>query len=117
VAWQRYQRAYFIARTHLSRYYLDKLAFEWDERKNLKNRIKHGVWLEEARRVFENPRALLMDDPDHSEQEDRFLLLGMSASRRVLVAVHCYREKKGMLRLISARKATKKERRIYEKGI
>jgi uncharacterized DUF497 family protein len=93
------------------------LEFEWDERKNLKNRIKHGVWFEEARTVFEDPRALLMDDPDHSEQEERFLLLGMSASIRVLVVVHCYREKKGILRLISARKATKKERRIYEKGI
>lgn len=93
------------------------MKFEWDERKNRQNRIKHGIWFEEAKSVFADPQALLFDDPDHSEHEERFLLLGMSSFARVLVVVHRFREAKGVIRLISARKATKKEVRIYEKGI
>jgi hypothetical protein len=85
------------------------LSFEWDEQKNRRNRAKHGIWFEEARTVF--------DDPDHSEEEDRFLLLGMSSAARTLVVVHCYRKDRSSIRIISARKATKKEARIYEEGI
>ena len=93
------------------------LVFGWDERKNRRNRAKHGIWFEEAKTVFEDPQAILVDDPDHSEHEERFLLLGMSSSARLLVVVHCLREAEGTIRLISARKATKKEGRIYEEGI
>jgi uncharacterized DUF497 family protein len=93
------------------------LVFGWDERKNRRNRAKHGIWFEEAKTAFEDPRAILVDDPDHSEHEERFLLLGTSSSARLLVVVHCLRDGEGTIRLISARKATKKEGRIYEEGI
>lgn len=93
------------------------LRFDWDERKNKRNRTKHGVWFEEAQTVFEDPRGRLFEDPDHSEEEERFILLGMSSTGRVLVVVHCYRENESLIRIISARKATKKEVRSYEEGI
>lgn len=93
------------------------LRFDWDERKNKRNRTKHGVWFEEAQTVFEDPRGRLFQDPDHSEEEERFVLLGMSSVGRVLVVVHCYRENESLMRIISARKATKKEVQSYEEGI
>jgi uncharacterized DUF497 family protein len=65
------------------------LRFDWDERKNRGNRIKHGIWFEEARSVFDDSRARLFRDPDHSEGEDRFILLGVSSAARILVVVHC----------------------------
>jgi uncharacterized protein len=93
------------------------LRFDWDERKNRGNRTKHGVWFEEAHSVFRDPHARLFDDPEHSEEEDRFILLGLSSASRLLVVVHCYRDSHYMVRIISARKATKKEARFYEEGI
>lgn len=93
------------------------LRFAWDERKNKANRAKHGVWFEEAQTVFHDPHARVFYDPEHSETENRFLLLGMSSAGRTLLVVHCYREADSLVRLISARKATKKEVRAYEKGI
>jgi len=93
------------------------LRFAWDERKNRANRAKHGVWFEEAQSVFDDPRARMFHDPEHSEDEERFLLLGMSSAERVLVVVHCYREAESLVRIISARKATKKEVRAYEERI
>jgi len=93
------------------------LRFEWDERKNKRNRAKHGVWFEEARSVFDDPHARLFFDPEHSEEEDRFILLGVSSAARTLVVIHCYRESHSLIRIISARKATKKEARFYEEGI
>jgi len=93
------------------------LRFDWDERKNKSNRTKHGVWFEEAQSVFSDPRARVFDDPEHSEEEERFLLLGASSAARTLVVVHCYRESDSVVRIISARKATKKEVRFYEEGI
>ena len=101
----------------VSRYYLDMLRFDWDERKNKVNRIKHGVWFEEAQSVFSDPQSRVFLDPEHSEEEERFLLLGLSSAARVLVVVHCYRESDSMVRIISARKAIKKESRFYEEGI
>src|SRR5262249_39273755 len=100
-----------------SRYHLDMLRFEWDERKNKANRRKHGIWFEEARSVFDDPRGRLVDDPEHSEQEGRFLLLGIRYAARLLVVVHCWKESEDVIRIISARKATKKEIRFYEEGI
>jgi len=73
----------------LSRYYLDMLRFDWDERKNKSNRTKHGVWFEEAQSVFSDPHGRLFCDPEHSEGEDRFILLGVSSAGRTLVVVHC----------------------------
>jgi uncharacterized DUF497 family protein len=93
------------------------LRFDWDESKNRSNRTKHGIWFEEAQSVFHDQHARLFYDPEHSEAEDRYILLGVSLAARTLVVVHCYRESDSMIRIISARKATKKEVRSYEEGI
>jgi hypothetical protein len=93
---------------------LSELRFEWDARKNGSNKRKHGVSFEEACTVFYDDRALLISDPDHSEDEERFVLLGLGARARVLVVVHCYRERKDVIRIISARKANRSERSQYE---
>ena len=93
------------------------LRFDWDERKNKRNRSKHGVWFEEARSAFDDSHARLFYDPEHSEREDRFILLGASSAGHILVVVHCYRESDELIRIISARKATNKEARFYEEGI
>jgi uncharacterized DUF497 family protein len=93
------------------------LRFDWDEPKNKANRTKHGVWFEEAQSVFDDPRALLFPDPDHSEEEERCILVRASSADRTLLVVHCYSESEELFRIISARKASKKEVRIYEEGI
>jgi hypothetical protein len=90
-----------------------ELRFEWDPTKSAANKRKHGVAFEEAESVFADEQALLIDDPEHSDAEDRFVLLGLSATLRVLVVVHCYRAGDAVIRIISARKATKPERRRY----
>jgi uncharacterized protein len=90
------------------------LSFEWDERKDTSNRKKHGVSFEEARTVFYDDSALLIDDPDHSENEERFILMGLSSSLRVLVVCHCYRKADAVIRIISARRASRSERTQYE---
>lgn len=89
------------------------IRFEWDQRKNSENRRKHGVSFEEAATVFLDESALLISDPDHSDEEDRFVLLGVSAALKVLVVCHCYRESDEVIRIISARKATSSERTQY----
>ena len=90
-----------------------QLAFDWDEGKNLSNRKKHGISFEEAETVFVDENALLIHDPDHSGEEDRFVLLGLSAKLRMLVVNHCYRKNDEVIRIISARKATRMERKQY----
>jgi len=87
--------------------------FEWDENKNKENIKKHGISFDEGMTVFADENALLLHDPDHSKQEDRFLLLGLSFSLRMLVVCHCYRAPMDMIRIFSARKATKRERGQY----
>ena len=89
------------------------LRFEWDERKAAANTKKHGVSFEEARSVFVDERAKLIDDPDHSEEEDRFVLLGLSSALRPLLVCHCYRSEGNVVRIISARKATTSESKSY----
>jgi uncharacterized DUF497 family protein len=89
------------------------LRFEWDPAKAASNRRKHGVSFEEAQTVFADEHALLLDDPDHSAAEERFILLGLSAAARVLVVVHCYRVREDVIRLISARRASRHERARY----
>ena len=90
------------------------LSFAWDPRKAAANAAKHGVTFEEAKTVFHDEQALLMDDPDHSKAEARFILLGRSLQDRVLVVVHCLRQGGKVIRLISARLAGKQERKTYE---
>ncbi len=92
---------------------MQDLRFDWDQRKNVHNQRKHGVSFEEAETVFLDDQAVLLDDPDHSSREDRFILLGLSAAVRVLVVCHCYRASGDVIRLISARKATVTERKGY----
>jgi uncharacterized DUF497 family protein len=89
------------------------LRFEWDKQKNLSNRRKHGISFEEAETVFSDENALLLADPDDSDEEDRFLLLGLSSVVRLLVVCHCYRAHESVIRIFSARKADKSEREQY----
>ena len=91
------------------------IRFLWDTRKNKANVRKHGFDFEEAKSVFYDQYALQYYDPDHSEDEDRFILLGLSARLNVLIVCHCYRERNAVIRIISARKADKKERENYRR--
>ena len=95
---------------------MGKLRFSWDPRKAASNERKHGISFDEATTVFLDERALLLDDPDHSEDEVRFLLLGLSSFMRLLVVCHCIREG-DTIRLINARKATKQEKRQYQERL
>jgi uncharacterized DUF497 family protein len=92
---------------------MKRLIFEWDDHKNASNKRKHGVSFEEAQTVFFDEKAIEFDDPDHSIQEERFILLGLSQSLKVLVVCHCYRRDQSKIRIISARKATRKEQGVY----
>lgn len=87
--------------------------FEWNEKKSLINARKHGVSFDEAKTVFYDDHARLIDDPEHSEDEERFILLGFSASLRLLVVCHCYLDEDSVIRIISARKATSGEALHY----
>ena len=91
--------------------------FDWDENKNRINLEKHGITFEEASTVFFDDRAIIFDDPEHSIDEDRFLLLGMSETAKVCIVCHCYRESNTVIRIISARQATRKEEQRYVRGI
>jgi uncharacterized DUF497 family protein len=93
------------------------IEFAWDRRKARSNLAKHGVSFEEAQTVFLDDNARLIDDPDHSEEEDRFVLLGYSFQARCLIVIHCYRERDSVIRLISARFATRQEEEIYWRAL
>lgn len=92
------------------------LTFEWDERKNKENQKKHGVSFEEAQTVFFDENAIEFFDNAHSTEEERFLMLGVSSRLRMLMVAHCYRVQESVIRIISARKATRKERGFYPGG-
>jgi len=92
---------------------MDNIEFVWDANKYQENVEKHKVSFEEAKTVFYDPNAKVIYDPDHSKAEDRFIILGFSNLLRVLVVCHCYREDGNTIRIISARKATPKERNQY----
>ncbi len=92
---------------------MEDLFFEWDENKNIANQKKHQISFEEAQTVFYDENALLIDDPDHSNEEDRFILLGFSRRANLLVVCHCYRQSESVIRIISARKATRTEEHAY----
>lgn len=92
---------------------MSELVFDWDNQKARVNARKHGVSFEEAQTVFYDENARLRYDPDHSIDEDQYILLGISSALRLLVVSHVYREKKEVIRLISARQATKQEGQQY----
>jgi len=93
---------------------MNSIKFEWEASKAASNIQKHGVTFEEARTVFFDERVRLINDPDHSESEERFILLGFSSSLRVIVVCHCYRSEGNVIRIISARKATATEKKAYD---
>lgn len=94
---------------------MKELRFAWDQRKEKANAKKHGVSFEEARTVFYDENAIQFYDPDHSDEEDRFVLLGLSLKPRVLVVCHCFRESETVIRIVCARKADKDEQLVYWK--
>jgi hypothetical protein len=95
---------------------MDSISFSWDDRKNRANQNKHKVSFEEAQTVFFDENAIEYYDPDHSESEDRFLMLGLSHKIRVLVVSYTLRKDGSEIRIISARKAIKKEQKAYSGG-
>lgn len=92
---------------------MKEINFEWDENKNKINIQKHGISFEEARTVFYDTEAIVIDDPDHSEKEERFIILGISRKANLLVVCHCYRASETIIRIISARKAARTETKQY----
>lgn len=93
---------------------MNSLKFEWNLAKASSNIKKHGISFEEARTVFDDDFARLLHDPDHSEGEERFILLGMSYTLKILTVIHCYRDEEGIIRIILARPSTKNEERQYK---
>ena len=90
------------------------MRFEWDLKKTANNLRKHGISFKEAATVFGDPLSMTFEDPDHSINEDRFVTIGESRQRRILVVAHT--DRRGVIRIISARKATPRERKFYEEG-
>lgn len=94
---------------------MDSINFEWDENKNQRNQKKHGIDFDEAKTVFYDDNAILFDDPEHSMEEERFLILGISKYENLCIVSHCFRSGNNSIRIISARKATKNEIRTYNR--
>ena len=94
---------------------MNTIRFEWDTDKDSANQKKHGVSFDEAKTVFYDPTARVIVDPQRSELEDRFVILGQSSRSRILLVCHCLRENGDVIRLISARKAVPSERKSYER--
>ena len=92
---------------------MNDLKFTWNKNKNALNQKKHKVSFEEAKTVFYDDNARLIHDPDHSDKEDRYILLGLSAKLRLIIVVHSYKEDEEIIRIITARKATKNETKYY----
>ena len=96
---------------------MNGICFEWDEDKNKENKRKHKISFEEAQTIFFDPLTKVAPDPDHSVQEARFIALGHSANHRLLLVVHCFRDRDQTIRIISARKITISERKQYEEDL
>jgi len=94
---------------------MNNLLFEWDENKNRANQRKHKISFDEAKTVFYDENARLIPDPDHSENEERFIIMGVSNNLRILVVVHCYKENNEVIRIISARKTTRNEQKYHNR--
>lgn len=95
---------------------MEAIKFEWDENKNTINKRKHQISFEEAKTEFFDDNAILFDDPEHSLGEERFLIIGVTATEKICIISHCYRDKDNIIRIISARKATKNEKQTYLEG-
>ena len=95
---------------------MSNITFEWDASKASLNKKKHGISFDEAKTVFFDEKAKVIHDPEHSDDEERFIILGLSVNVRMLVVIHCYRKNDRIIRLISARKATQKESTQYHGG-
>lgn len=95
---------------------MENITFDWDASKASSNKKKHGISFEEAKTAFLDENALVIHDPEHSDDEERFVLLGLSTMTHLLVVCHCYRQQDSVIRIISARKATKKESSQYYGG-
>ena len=93
---------------------MKNIKFSWDSTKATSNIVKHGISFEEAKTVFDDDNARLIYDPEHSADEERFILLGLSYKLKVLSVVHCYKESEESIRIISARKSTKNEEKQYK---
>lgn len=96
---------------------MNTIQFEWDNNKNASNIKKHKISFEEASTVFYDDRAILFDDPEHSYEEERFLIIGTTALSKICIVSHCYRDDDEIIRIISARKATKAEQSVYEENL
>jgi len=94
-----------------------KYSFKWDDEKNISNFKKHSVWFEEASTIWADARASEFFDPEHSTDEDRYIRIGFSTQSKLLLVIFCERNDGNIIRIISARKATKNEMEQYEKGI
>ena len=92
---------------------MKEIQFTWDENKNQINQNKHKLSFEEAKTVFYDEEAIVFDDPEHSENEERFLIIGFTSKARLCIVSHCYRENDSVIRIISARRATTRERAYY----
>ncbi len=95
--------------------HMNDITFVWDEAKNRENKRKHGISFDEAQTVFLDENAIRYYDPEHSSEEDRFIMFGMDFKLRVLVVCHCYRIDSATIRIISARKANKREAAVYRR--
>jgi uncharacterized DUF497 family protein len=95
---------------------MSKIIFEWNTAKASLNKKKHGINFDEAKSVFFDENAKIIHDPEHSEDEERFVILGLSTVARILVVIHCYQKQDSIIRIISARKATRKETIQYHGG-
>lgn len=93
---------------------MENIKFSWDDNKAQKNLAKHKISFEDAKTVFGDENARLAYDPDHSEDEERFLLLGLSYKLKILTVIHCCKDDENNIRIISARKSTKKEEKQYK---
>ena len=109
------ERQFLPCKIHKYKYnvHMKALEFEWDRRKETANVKKHGISFKEAQTAFYDESAIQFYDPDHSDEEDRFILLGFSLKPQVLVVCHCLRESETVVRIISARKADKDEEQAY----
>ncbi len=102
---------------YIQRDTIQKMEFEWNEKKNINNHLKHGVWFEEAQTTWADESSLEFYDPEHSDYEERFIRLGYSSNSNLLLVVFCERNEHDTIRIISARKATPKEKGQYAKRI
>ena len=97
-------------------YELEEQIFEWNRGKHLSNIRKHGITFKVAAKAFFDPKAVILDDEEHSQDEERFILIGMSERDKILTVCHCYRSDGDVVRIISARPPNKYEKQVYDDG-